>query len=177
MELAEWLKQYGYPDKSGVSDRINFSSPHTIDKKNSTTKLTLSLNGFDSDTKKITDANGSLDLVTTSGRLALSWSFNKILEHWSRKHQYAAYVPNQARKGKTRAYQYGHLVILGSNTNHELFLSGLAAGKIKYDPGLNIKKVSSEHPKEKKRNQFRIRATQLPRLYGTMEEVDLNNEY
>ena len=53
----------------------------------------MKLNGFDSLKGKIIDGNGSVDLVTTKGVVAASWSFSHVLEHWNRKHRLAAYVP------------------------------------------------------------------------------------
>ena len=90
----EFVKRFGYPDKEGKPDRLNVSGgQHKVNKQNATTNLTLTLDGFDPETKKITKADGAITLTDTGNTIASSWSFEKMMDHWKRKHSQAVYVP------------------------------------------------------------------------------------
>ncbi len=45
-------------------------------------------------------------------RIAASWAFTDLMEHWKRKHALAAYVPFVSEKAPSRRYQYGSHVRL-----------------------------------------------------------------
>ena len=168
-----FMQKYGYPDKRGKIDRINFGGTYFVGRTHPSTGLSLKLNGFDSLKGKIIDGSGSIDLVTTKGVVAASWSFSHVLEHWNRKHRLAAYVPSRKITTPVLSYAYGHTVHLAEHTDHELFLAGLANGSVYYDPGIKVEKVSTENPRSKKRSQFRIHVKNLRSLYKTMDAVDV----
>lgn len=165
--VADFLLKFGYADKRGRSDRINFGGIHIAGKRHPSTGLTLTLIGYDGDSNTITDASGGIYLVADSGQLAAGWSFSKILVHWNRKHNQAAYVPSMMRKTPRQQYRYGSIIRLGENTNALLFLSAVNSGKIYFDPGIKLENVST-HPKSKSRSQFRIHPRNLNALYTNM---------
>lgn len=75
-----FLYKYGYPDKRGRPDRLNFGGVHKVGERKELTGLTMILPGFDSDSGKIRNTSGSISLVSDSGDVAASWSFSGLLE-------------------------------------------------------------------------------------------------
>ncbi len=173
-----FVRKFGYPDKKGVPDRLNFSSPHRVGKLNSTTGLILGVTGFDAQTKTITDANGAIELSERSGSVAASWSFPKLMSHWKCKHSQAVFVPCCKRaitRGKSKVeYCYGDYVQLGVGTDFELLLSSFSDRSVFHDPGCKLEKASSPKSKVKGRNQIRVAHKNLKSLYRKFEEVDLD---
>jgi hypothetical protein len=116
----------------------------------------MTLIGYDAYEEKITDGNGRLSLVHSSGEEAATWKFTDLMTHWIRKHPLAAYAPSMHEKAKN-AYRYGSSVRLGEDTDFLHFLRAMSAGKVYYDPGIKLEDASSDHPKSKRRSQFRIK--------------------
>ncbi len=171
----EFVRRFGYPDKSGKPDRLNFGGRHIAGKECSATNLTLNLDGFDSATQKITKAAGAITLTDSSNTIAASWSFEKIMDHWKRKHSQAVYIPcvmRQARTGGSE-YHYGSDVELGTGTDFEMFLSAMLSGYVYYDPGIKLEKASTEKPNIKRRSQFRVNHRYLNALYKKLEFVNV----
>lgn len=167
---AAFIRRFGYPDAS-IPDRLNFSSPHRFETPNPRTGLTFGLVGFDAVAGRITDAHGAMVLKTAEGVIAAEWSFAKLLEHWNKKHERAAYVPYVARPGAPPSFQYGDRVRLGRNTDFVRFLAAVASGAIWHDPGLKLECATGPSPRVKCRNQFRVRSADLARLYRHFEET------
>lgn len=167
-----FLHKYGYADKTGREDRINFGGIHKVGVRNTSTKLEMQLIGFDIENSKIRNTNGRISLVDIHGNEAASWSFASMLQHWNRKHNQACYVPSMSRLTTERQYKYGNNIILGTGTDFTLFLKQMALGNIYYDPGIKMENVSTK-PKIKKRSQFRIKSKFLSELYTESETVVL----
>lgn len=167
-----FLNQYGYADKTGREDRINFGGIHKAGIRHASTNLEMQLIGFDNASGKIRNSNGRIALVDTKGNEAAAWSFASMLLHWNRKHNQACYVPSLSDTTGNRKYKYGDKVILGTGTDFQLFLKQMAIGNIYYDPGIKMEKVSTK-PKIKKRSQFRIKSQHLSNLYKDSEIVTL----
>ncbi len=172
--VEAFVRKFGYPDKSGKPDRFNFGGRHFVEKICIATNLEVRLLGFDSLTGRITNANGSVALVSNSGEIAAAWGFQKILEHWSRKHNKAVYVPSKLRKISGRQYSYGDRVRLAVGTNPFHLLTAIASKYVYYDPGIKLE-CASTNPKVKSRSQFRIASKNLSCLYDTMDTVDVCN--
>jgi hypothetical protein len=169
----DFMRRYGYVDRRGREDRINFGGTYFVGRSHPTTHLGLRLSGFDASKGKVVNALGAIELTAANGEVAASWSFSSILEHWNRKHRFAAYVPNQKRTSPTLSYAYGHRVHLAQHTDHERLLSAFASGFVYYDPGIKLEAASTTTPRAKKRSQFRVKARHLYVLYKAMEQVDL----
>lgn len=167
-----FLKKYGYADKTGREDRINFGGIHKVGLRHDSTQLELSLIGFDVEAGKIRSSGGRIALVDLKGNEAASWSFSSLLLHWNRKHNQACYVPSISESEVTRKYKYGNKILLGSGTDFQFFLKEMAVGNIYYDPGIKMENVSTK-PKIKKRSQFRIKSKNLPNLYKERDVVVL----
>lgn len=170
-----FLHTYGYPDKKGREDRINFGGIHKSGIRHNSTNLEMQLIGFDQESGKIRNSNGRIALVDIDGNEAAAWSFSSMLLHWNRKHNQACYVPSLSETTGERKYKYGNKIILRTGTDFQLFLRQMAVGNIYYDPGIKMENVSTK-PKIKKRSQFRIKSQFLGELYKDNEIVELSIE-
>jgi len=172
----EFVKRYGYPDKSGKPDRLNFGGKHIVDIQHNLTGLKLELTGFDRETNTIADAEGEIALTDSKGNVTASWSFTKIMDHWKRKHSRAVYIPCLRQKNEGTnfvEYHYGADIELGTGTSFQRLLTAMSSGIVFYDPGIKLEKVSSEKPAIKRRSQFRVNHKGLNGLYDTFEFLDL----
>ncbi len=167
-----FIRKYGYADKTGRENRMNFGGVHKTGIRHQLTNLEMQLIGFDIESGKIRNTNGRIALLDTNENEAASWSFSSMLLHWNRKHNQACYVPSLSETESERKYKYGNNIILGTGTDFQLFLGQMANGNIYYDPGIKMENVSTK-PKIKKRSQFRIKVQNLPNLYKTNEIVDI----
>jgi len=171
----EFVKTYGYPDKSGKEDRINFGGKHLVGQEQNLTNLRMELIGFDAETSSITDASGAIALLDTKGEITASWSFAKIMDHWKRKHSHAVYIPCIRRTvAGVHQYHYGKDVELGTGTNFEMILSAMHIGAVYYDPGIKVEHAATEKPKIKRRSQFRVNHKHLHTLYKSYDFVDVS---
>lgn len=168
-----FLRTYGYPDKRGREDRINFGGVHRVGESQSTTQLTMQLIGFDADSGKIRNASGKVALIDPQGNEAASWDFASMLKHWNRKHHQACYVPSMSQKAEGLQYRYGDKIILGERTDFQFFLQLMNKGHIYYDPGIKMEQASTTTPQIKRRSQFRVKSGFLPHLYHNNEVVEL----
>lgn len=169
---GEFLREYGYKDKMGRQDRLNFGGIHKANSLHTSTGLTMQLIGFDSESGKIRNTSGKIALLDQQGNEAASWDFASMLKHWNRKHNQACYIPSRSDLTIERKYSYGNNVILGTGTDFQLFLKQMDLGNVYYDPGIKMENVSTK-PKIKKRSQFRIKSKYLPRLYNHNEILDV----
>lgn len=171
--VVEFLRRYGYPDKSGKPDRINFGGVYACNREaHKDTGLKLQMIGYDQESAKITDMDGGIALLDPNEEVAALWKFTGIIEHWTRKHAQAAYVPSLFRNPPPE-YCYGPRIHLCEKTDLTLFLQAIAKGVVYYDPGIKLEKASTENPKAKKRSQFRIRHDHLIQMYHQNETVQL----
>lgn len=171
--VADFLHKFGYPDKSGKKDRINFGGVYACDKDlHPETGLKLVLDGYDTTTGKITNMDGGMALVSGQDEVAAMWGFTGIMKHWNRKHAQAAYVPSLFRTPPPE-YSYGPKVLLCEQTDFSLFLKAVASGVVYYDPGIKMEKASSTKPDIKHRSQFRIKHNNLGDMYHQSEVLDL----
>ncbi len=175
---AAFVRKYGYPDKSGKPDRLNFGGRHFAGITHKTTGLTLHLLGFDASKAAITDADGTSALIDGTGAVAASWGFPKLMNHWKRKHAQAVYIPCQRRTDRQTGgyeYHYGKDIELGTGTNFVMALASMAAGHIYYDPGIKLENSQNPKSSPKRRNQFRVSHKYLKTLYKDYSFVAVRN--
>ena len=168
--VEAFIRKYGYVDKLGRVDRLNFGGVHRALSRHETTGLTLMLAGFDADKGRITNPTGSLALVDDAGNVAAEWSFASLMSIWNRKHAQAAYVPAEARSNLVRQYRYGSVVRMGEGTDIQRLLRAIAAGGVYYDPGIKLENASQARPAVKRRSQFRMSSRDIPSLYASMTD-------
>lgn len=163
--VAAFLHRYGYADKSGKADRINFGGIYAANRNfHLETGLMLRLAGFDVASGKITDLDGGIVLLDRDDNIAASWAFKGIIAHWNRKHAKAVYVPSLMQFPPPE-YSYGAMVQLCEGTDVLLLLAAVSAGSVYYDPGIKIEGVGTAKPVIKRRSQFRVRHDGLNALY------------
>lgn len=171
--VESFIRKYGYVDKLGRADRLNFGGTHRSGERHATTGLTLMLAGYDAAAGKITNPTGSMALVDDTGAIAAEWSFASLVSIWNRKHAQAAYVPAEARSTIVRQYRYGSEVRLGEGTGIAKLLAAIAAGTVYYDPGIKLEGASTAKASVKRRSQFRIHSRNIKELYDTFGSLDV----
>jgi len=171
--IGDFLNQFGYPDQSGIPDRLNFGGRYDCQRGfHPLTGLRMTITGFDKEKSRISDLDGSLALLDAQGNIAASWSFKGLMAHWNRKHAQAAYIPSLFRTPPPE-YCFGAQVLLCEQTDFILFLKAFAAGTIYYDPAIKCENRSTSQPLIKRRSQFRIAHRDLPAIYHKHEVVSL----
>ena len=91
---------------------------------------------------------------------------------WNKKHAQAVIIPSEREKG-TSKFRFGNVIALGEGTDFDKFLFSFINSYSYYDPGNKIENISSKKPKQKTRNQIRIKAADLSILYDKCEEINL----
>jgi len=169
----EFVKKYGYKDRSGKENRINFGgiyrngiSPHHL------TGLTLRIDGYEKG--EITDSKGSISLIDKKGTMVAIWSFEKIMVHWTRKHFKAVFIPSEHKiENKEVFYKYSNKISLGQNSKFVKFLEMVEKGLIYLDPALKVELNEKGKEEIKTRYQFRIKKKDASTLYQLFQEVVL----
>jgi hypothetical protein len=172
--VEAFIRKFGYADRQGRSDRLNFGGRHEVGSVCRLTNLTMRLSGFDAAKKKILNVEGAIELVNATDEVAASWSFGKMLEHWSHKHMQAAYIPSMCRKQPGRQYRYGGNVRLAEQTDSLKLLAAFANGSVYYDPGIKMESASS-NPEIKRRSQFRIASRDINDLYREVNVIPFDD--
>lgn len=171
--VEAFMRRYGYPDKSGIAGRINFGGVYAVGRDfHKDTGLKLVIEGFNPDSGKVTDFEGAIVFLDRLDRVAASWGFAGIIEHWNRKHAKAVYVPSLYQKWPP-SYSYGPRVQLCEGTDVLLFLAAASSAKVYCDPGIKMERCDSSQPAIKRRNQFRAKHADLGRLYSTLQIEEL----
>lgn len=159
-------------------EKLYFTAKHQLGIRNPETKLTLYIEGYDLQKKKITKSDGGYFLKNDNGEIAAGWTFSKLLNHWKNKHTKTCYVSYKdiQIEGSTY-YHFGPKICLAQGASIENFLDALSKGIVVHDPGCRYALDSNTGKwKQKKRNQFRVSATNSAYLYDEYKELDLSLE-
>ncbi|MFJ2530274.1 MvaI/BcnI family restriction endonuclease [Pseudomonas helmanticensis] len=170
--LKEFLLEYG----NCTDARRDFTGRHLIGIPNARSGLMLRMEGYDPEKNEVLDPSGGLVMRNAKGEVALGWTFNKILTHWSRKHAQTAYVAYKVEIRDVNYYQFGPEVFLCSGADLGKFLKSMYEGLVYHDPGINMKLVDGQW-KSKKRNQFRVAWKNIGDLYEVSERMLLTDLY
>lgn len=171
-DLFNFLKAHGTNLKE---NRMDFASRHTVGETNIKSGLTMHLEGYDPKTGDIIDPSGGLALRDHQNVLAAYWGFDKLVDHWKKKHSNTCFVTYQRIQGMPPSFHYGPHIILGKGASLDLFLRALYQSVIFYDPGVNMK-LDNGKWRPKKRNQFRVRWTDIDKLYQQIKKIDLSQQ-
>lgn len=171
--VEKFVLTYGYDDKNGKANRKNFGGIHVCGQKQPTTNLTLTIQGYDSTSRKITNPSGGLALIEDNETCAAFWSFASVLKHWNKKHNSAVYVPSEHRTDPLNQYRYGNPVILAEGTDPLMLLNGFETGAVYYDPGIKVENLNTDKPTNKRRSQFRVKLKDIRGLYNKVSECDV----
>jgi hypothetical protein len=166
---AGFVRRHGHRNP----ERFDFTGTHRIGKLPPRTGARLEVMGYDD---RHLRADGAVALIAGDGTVLMQWSFEKLIDHWSRKHALAVYVPSERRmvetaEGPARQYRYGNVVQVAAGTSFTRFLDALVAGTICYDPGMSATPVEEMGP-AKIRNLFRISSRNLSCLYDEFLTID-----
>lgn len=164
-----FVRKFG---KISGEDTIYFTGLHKSGERNSSTGLTLIVNGFNLQKKSIENVNGAVELLTDSGECAASWSFEGLLMKWNKKHAQAAYVPYKSNNAEPPAYLFSSPTLMGEGTNFNLYLTALSQGLVVFDPASKVMNAGTPHSSVKARSQFRMAVKKLNNLYQKFEPVD-----
>ena len=167
--VEEFVEKYGeHTDRENIS---YFQGIHYAGTEHPDTKMRIEVIGFDKDSGKITDANGCVVLLSPQEEVAASWSFRKILTHWCRKHNKAAYIPAEVdRESERPKYRFGKDIKLCRSTDPTMLLKGITSGSVYYDPGIKLDRATG---KTHRRSQFRVKFSNLSGLYRQSEDIDV----
>jgi hypothetical protein len=170
--LQAFVRKYGH---DAGDDVLYFTGIHRANVACSKTGLTMRIRGYDAVKKKIIDVDGGIELVDAAGNISAGWTFEGLIDHWSRKHAAAAYIPYEKNKSAPPEYQYISPILLGEETEFPLYLAALQLGKVFYDPASKVMNASANDSpaKVKPRSQFRMTIANLSMLYKKFESVNL----
>ena len=161
--VVEFLNRFGH---EADSDTRYFTGTYRIGVRRPERGLTLRIVGYDLQSGKILQPDGGIALVTDDGEFAAVWSYPRLIKHWARKHDRAAYVHYESRQSSSgKEFRYLSDILLGEGTEFSLFMNALARGTIVYDPGTRLRLDPSGKIEVKKRNQFRVNLAGLRELY------------
>ena len=168
-----FVRHFGYADKNGKPDRLNFGGIYACGKDfHADTGVRMIIDGYDRISGKMTDIEGGIQLVDRDGDVAAEWQFKSMMQHWNRKHAQAAYVPSLMRNPPPE-YAYGAEILLCEQTDFILFLKAFADGVVYYDPAIKIENASSAKTTIKRRSQFRVKHSHIKQMYHKSEIVQL----
>lgn len=171
--VEAFLRRYGYPDRSGIQNRVNFGGVYRCGgPTHELTGLRMALDGYDQERGSILSMSGGVVLLDRDDNVAAKWGFEGMLEHWKRKHAQAAYVPSLFQTPPPE-YRYGPLILLGDGTDFGRLLSAFVGGSVYYDPAVKGENFGLEGQQIKRRSQFRIKHEQLPHMYHNTESVQI----
>jgi hypothetical protein len=169
--VEAFVRKFGYVDRNGVADRLNFGGIYRNSRRHNLTGLSMYLSGYDSISKKISDPTGEIQLVDDHGVVAASWTFAGMIAHWAKKHSQAAFVPSQIKRipvtenGENRMYSYGSSIRLAEHADSLRVIDSIAAGVLYYDPAIKIVDASTPNRTIKTRSQWRVASKAIDALY------------
>ncbi|MDU0459231.1 MAG: MvaI/BcnI family restriction endonuclease [Geobacteraceae bacterium] len=184
LSFREFMDSYGWVGKKG-DGRIVFNGIHRYHELCKSSGLTLDIIGFDDITKMFTEDTKDIMvcLCREDDELVSGWTFNKLLEGWSKKHNSACYVEYDKRtytgedNNHDNEYMFTGNVYFGEGTSIFNYLKSIISKIIYYDAGHEISADGSAH----QRPQWRISVNQkfvqsLGQLYNDVSEVCLSEK-
>ena len=93
--VEAFIRRFGYRDKRGRPDRMNFGGIHRARMKHAETRLTLTLHGYERSSGKIADPSSGVCLMSDEGEFAALWRYDDLMTHWNRL-QLVNYLPVSA---------------------------------------------------------------------------------
>ena len=183
MSFKEFMNNYGWIGKKG-DGRIVFNGIYRYKIPNKSNGYVLDILGYDKEYERFSDETNQIvvGLLESIEELLLSgWSFQKLLDCWSKKHVSACYVEYLKRpyQGPLTVhdfeYKYTGKVYFGMGTTIFKYLKAIASGIVYYDPAHEILANGKPHT----RPQWRISVTKtkmlenLKHLYNTVTEMQL----
>mgnify|MGYP003144768068 CR=1 FL=1 len=171
--VAEFIRTFGYPDRSGKKNRFNFGGVHRVNDKDfhKLTKMKIVIHGYSNGT--FTTNDGYIGLQTTNGEIVAKWSFIKLLIHWQRKHAKTCFIKSERKESNGQTfYRFSPVIELGIESTFTNFLDSMIKGASYYDPSSKLFK-EGEKWKSKARNQFRVKEGDLQSLFNIYYRINI----
>jgi len=179
--LIDFLWNYGWPGTKGDGS-YRFNGEHNTVRPYSRSKAIIVLDHWDME-NNAPDGSGTpaVRLVyQPSGQVLAGWSYDKLAEKWSHKHDGCVYVEYHRRPlngGFATDYMYGSRVYCGLGTSINHLFRALRDGIVYLDPGDRV----LENGDTKNRMQWRVKNTKalplvdrLPQLYVDWQEYQIS---
>ena len=182
--FKEFMDHYGWQSVKDPTRRV-FNGTYRYLKVNAGTNIVLDMHGFDSvDQKFGDDVTSIMPFLSKKGdeQMISGWSFEKLYESWSKKHEKACYVEYESRNfegdetlGHDKEYRYTGTVYVCEGTSIYKYLKAIINQAVYYDPAHEIKADNSQSV----RPQWRIAVTKkgfklvLEQLYSRVEVIEL----
>ncbi|PAU68282.1 MvaI/BcnI restriction endonuclease family [Bifidobacterium criceti] len=174
---SAFVETYGHINEKYASrgiERYDFTTKdfNGIGQDDPNAALDLRVFGMDGNSYSMSGSVSLVDRIT--GVIVAGWSFTKLLGHWQKKHDRAAYIP-YCTFGSKEDYcvEYGPNVLLGMGTDFGMFLNAFQEGEIVFDPAFHIKRREDGGWETKSRSQFRIALGNLDSIYESVKEVSV----
>lgn len=182
LSFRDFMDKFGWIGKKG-DGRIVFNGVHRYQKICASTGYSLEVLGFEPIDKKFIEETKDITvcLIDPDSELMVSgWTFDKLLNCWSKKHASACYVEYEKRSYAGEGtehdseYRYTGKIYLGGGTSIFNYLMSIISKVVFYDAGHEISADGSTH----QRPQWRISVTKklidsLKELYDEVEELSV----
>ena len=175
LTFREFMRKFGWPGKKG-DGRIVFNGVFRYKKPNTNSKYFIDISGYEENTKEFDDILSSIIVCLLNENfdgLVSGWSFQKLLDGWSKKHMSACYVEYQKKAyafdGHDAKYCFTGRVFICEQSTIFKYLNAIVENNVYYDPGHEIKATGES----KVRPQWRLSVTQKlgNKLNGLYEKV------
>jgi len=177
LSFVEFINEYGWLGMRGDGRQV-FNGTFRYGKPNARTGLILGIDGYD----EVSDLFSVSPLVSirnlAAGILVSGWSFDKLMNSWSKKHVSACYVEYTKRPyntgGHDAEYMYTGRVIFCEGTTIFHYLQGIVQQIVYYDPAHEVSADGTSHV----RPQWRMSVNKhfsnsLSPLYNSVIEENL----
>lgn len=162
---VEFLQRWGTPCQG--RRKLCFNGQHRLNERKTSNPLTLRVEGWSEERPGIYEPDGALHLRDEDGTSAASWLLKDMNGKWMRKHPEALYVQMERERD---SFRLTGKVSVCHGTDFRLFMLGLRAGSVIFDPGHSMPLATQKvHP----RSQWRTTTALILGLYDEVEHLDL----
>lgn len=161
----QFMSRWGLLSEDGV--KIRFNGQHRLNEPKTSNPLTLRVGGWSDGTPGRYAPDGQLRLIDGSGAIAAAWLLKDMNAKWLDKHDQALYIQYRREAG---GFRLTGRVYKCQETDFRLFMLGLRAGSVIFDPGHSMVVASG---KVSARSQWRTSRNLLLGLYGQVEDLEL----
>jgi hypothetical protein len=151
----------------GSDGKYRFNGQHRLNEPKTSNPLTMRVRGWTEDTPGRYSVDACLTLVDAAGTIAAGWLLKDMNASWLKKHDQALYV--QYRREAT-GFRLTGRVYRCHVTDFRLFMLGLRAGSVIFDPGHSMDPVTES---VSSRSQWRTSRGLLLGLYDEVQDLDL----
>lgn len=160
-----FMKRWGLPSDDGA--KVRFNGQHRLNEPKTSNPLTLRVAGWSDASPGRYVPGAQLQLVDTAGTNAATWLLKDMNAKWLDKHDQALYLQYRREAG---GFRLTGRVYRCQETDFRLFMLGLRAGSVIFDPGHSMVAASG---KVSPRSQWRTSRNLLLGLYAQVEDLDL----